>query len=102
VNVTLKVLAFMSTHVAPLLPVSENWFVGQAAVAGPGITKVKWSAADVALVPPGLVTVTSTTPAACAGLTAVSSVSDWAVKLVAAVAPKWTEVTVLQKPAPVI
>jgi hypothetical protein len=37
---------------------------------GTGVTKVNWSAAEVALVFAPLVTVTSTVPAACAGLTA--------------------------------
>jgi hypothetical protein len=38
---------------------------------GPGVTNVNWSAAEVALVPPAVVTVTCTVPAASAGLTTV-------------------------------
>ncbi len=53
---------------------------------------MKWSAAEVALVPTGLVTVTSTVPAARGGETAVTSVELTTVKLVAAVVRKATEV----------
>jgi hypothetical protein len=60
-----------------------------------------WSAADVALVPAGVVTVTSTIPTACAGDVAVMLVSLLKVKFVAAVAPKLTAVTPV-KPVPVI
>ncbi len=42
---------------------------------GNGTAKVNWSAALVALVPPGLVTRTSTTPAARAGAVAVICVA---------------------------
>ena len=62
---------------------------------------MKWSAFDVALVPPGPVTLTSTVPFAWAGLVAVIWVSESTVKLVAAVAPKSTAVA-LQNPDPVI
>ncbi len=53
---------------------------------------MNWSAAEVALVPTGLVTVTSTIPAARGGETAVTSVELTTVKLVAAVVRKATEV----------
>ena len=46
--------------------------------------------ADVALVPPGVVTVTSTGPAACAGVVAVICVFEFTVTLLAAVSPKLT------------
>jgi hypothetical protein len=65
-----------------------------------GVRYVKWSAAEVALVPLGVVTVTSTWPAVCAGLVAEIEESELNVK-VAEVAPKWTEVTPV-KPQPVI
>src|ERR1700747_1889507 len=44
----------------------------------------------MALVPPGVVTVTSTKPAACAGATALSWVADTNVTKVDAVAPNFT------------
>jgi len=53
---------------------------------------VNRSAAVVRLVPPGVVTVTSTVPAPRAGETAVTSVALTTVKLVAAVVRKATEV----------
>ncbi len=52
-------------------------------------TKVNWSAGEVALVPPAVVTVTSTVPAP-AGEVAVIEVALFTVKLVAAVAPNFT------------
>jgi hypothetical protein len=52
---------------------------------------VNWSAADVALVPPGVVTVTSTVPAP-AGEVAVICVALLTVNVVAAVAPNFTAV----------
>ena len=53
---------------------------------GVGLAYVYLSPAPVGLVPPGLVTVTSTVPAP-AGVTAVREVFDTTVKFVAAVAP---------------
>src|SRR5678816_2751913 len=55
----------------------------------------------VALVPEGVVTVTSTVPAACAGDTAVICVALSTVKLAAFVAPNFTDVAPV-KPLPVI
>jgi hypothetical protein len=60
---------------------------------------VNWSAADVAEVPPGLVTRRSTVPAP-AGDVAVIDVAELTVKLVAAVAPKVTAVAPVN-PVPV-
>jgi hypothetical protein len=57
--------------------------------------------AEVALVPPTLVTVMSTVPAACAGEVAVMEVALLTVNVVAAVAPKLTAVAPV-KPVPVI
>src|SRR3989454_7801350 len=51
---------------------------------------VNWSEVEVGLVPDGVVTTTSTVPAAWAGLTAVMVVSLTTLKLVAAVAPNFT------------
>ena len=62
-------------------------------------TKVYWSAALVALVPPAVVTRTSTVPEP-AGAVAVIWVALLTVKPVAAVAPKVTAV-VPEKPVPV-
>ena len=49
-----------------------------------------WSEEDNALVPPRVITRTSTTPAACGGATAVICVAPLTVKLVAAVEPNST------------
>ena len=57
---------------------------------------VNWSAELVALVPPGVVTVTSTAPAAPAGDTAVICVADFTVKLVAFAAPNFTAVAAVR------
>ena len=51
------------------------------------------SAAELTLVPAGVVTVTSTVPCGSAGVTAVICWSDTKVKVVASVAPNLTEVT---------
>ena len=53
---------------------------------------MNWSPPWLGLVPNGVVTLTSTTPAACAGLVVVIFVSEFTVKVGAAVAPKCTEV----------
>ena len=57
------------------------------------------SATETALVPPAVVTVTSTTPAASAGVVAVINVALFTVKLEAAVAPNFTLVAPV-KPVP--
>jgi hypothetical protein len=51
---------------------------------------LKWSFVEIALVPDGTVTVTSTVAAVCAGDTAVIEVDEFTVKLLAAVAPNMT------------
>ena len=62
-----------------LMPVTVGW-----------ATYVNWAAAEVAEVPPAVVTVTSTLPAACAGLVAVSVVAEVTATLVAVLPPKLT------------
>ena len=53
---------------------------------------MNWSAADVADVPPAVVTVTSTVPVAPAGEVAVMDVAELTVNPVALVAPNFTAV----------
>jgi hypothetical protein len=62
---------------------------------------VKTSAAPVALVPPGVVTVTSTEPAPAEGAVAVICVALLSVKVAAGAAPNLTAET-LVKPVPVM
>jgi hypothetical protein len=62
---------------------------------------VNWSLVPVALVPPGVTTVMSYVAAAFAGETAVMLVALCTVKLLAAVAPKFTAVAPV-KPPPVM
>jgi len=62
---------------------------------------VNWSAEDVALVPPTVVTVTWTVPADPAGEVTVIWVAESTITLAAAVAPKCTD-GVPVKPVPVI
>jgi hypothetical protein len=64
-------------------------------------TKVNWSPALVALVPPAEVTVTSTLPPPAVGETAVIDVSPFTVGVAAGVPPKLTPVA-LVNPVPVI
>jgi hypothetical protein len=92
-----KLVPVMVTGMPP--PVGPD--VGATAVTVGGAAKVNWSLALVGEVPLGLVTVTSTVPAAWAGEVLVISVSETTVKDAAGVAPKWTEVAVV-KLVPVI
>ena len=64
-------------------------------------TYVNWSAGVIALVPPGVMTLTSTVPAVPAGEVAVILVAEFTVKAVAAVFPKLTAVTSIN-PVPLI
>ena len=75
--------------------------VGLTLVTAGPVTKVNWSPAPVALVPPAVVTVMSTVPAAWAGVVAVMDVALLTVKLVAAVPPKLTAVAPVN-PVPVM
>ncbi len=59
------------------------------------------SAGEVALVPPGVVTMTSTVPAGPAGEVAVTDVAEPTVKVVAPFEPKLTPVAPM-KPVPVM
>ena len=61
-----------------------------------------WSLLDVAEVPPGVVTVMSTSPDPPAGLFAVIDVALLTVNVVAAVPPNLTVVEPITKPVPVI
>jgi hypothetical protein len=62
---------------------------------------MKWSAGEVAEVPPAVVTVTSTVPAAWAGEVVVILVFETTLNDAAAVVPKWTDVAAM-KLVPVI
>ena len=66
---------------------------GLTAVTVGGLWYVKWSAVLVEEVPPGEMTWTSIVPAASAGEVAVMLVAELIVKIVAAMAPKFTAET---------
>jgi hypothetical protein len=87
--------------IATLVPPAVGPAFGFTFVTMGPFAYVYWSPAPVALVPPGVVTVTSTVPAACAGAVAVIDVSLLTVKVVAAVAPKLTALAPV-KPVPVM
>src|SRR5438093_929159 len=74
------------------VPPAAGPAVGFTDVTVGASTKVNTSKNDVADVPPTVVTVTSTPPAACAGDTAVIELSVSTVKLAAFIAPNFTEV----------
>lgn len=61
-----------------------------------GLLYLKWSLRVIALVPLGVVTVTSIVPTAPGGDTAVSEVSEFTLKSVAAVEPNLTVVVPLR------
>ena len=98
-----------STAVAPVkaipvivtvLPPDSGPAVGLMLVTVGVAVYVNWSAGEVADIPPGVVTVTSTTPVP-GGSSAVIVVSETTVKLVAGVMPKSTAVAPV-KAVPVI
>ena len=109
---TKKLLALVVpnfTIVAPLRVVPKTLTVVPPASGPPeGTTevtvgaawKVNWSLAEVAEVPPGVVTVMSMTPAASAGDVAFIEVEDNTEKLLAATGPNLTAETFV-KPVPV-
>jgi hypothetical protein len=75
--------------------------VGEMLVTAGAVWNVYWSVAGLAeLVPTGVVTVTSTGPSACAGVTVVIEVSLLTIKFEAFVAPYLTLVAPV-KPVPV-
>src|SRR6478735_5284050 len=109
VNVVAAV-APKSTAVAPVKPVpvivtevppAVGPEFGLTLVTVGAATNVNWSLAEVALVPPVVVTVMSTVPAAWAGDVAVIDVALLTVNVVAAVAPKLTAVAPVN-PVPVM
>jgi hypothetical protein len=75
-----------------VVPPAVGPLVGETEVTVGAATKVNWSAALAAVVPPGVVTVTSTVPVDSAGETAVMLVSELIVKLVALTEPNWIAV----------
>ncbi len=81
---------------SPPVPPAVGPLAGAIPVTVGAPTKVNWSAGEVALVPPGVVTVTSTVPAPSAGEVAVMEVALLTVKLVAAVAPNDTAVAAVK------
>jgi hypothetical protein len=83
------------------VPPAAGPLFGETLVTAGAATKVNWSPALVALVPPIDATVTSTVPAACAGDDAVIDVSLLTVKVVADEPPKLTA-EAPAKPVPVI
>ena len=83
------------------VPPAPGPAVGEIDVTVGGATYVYWSATVVADVPPTVVTVTSTVPAAPAGAVAVIEVSELTVKPSAFAAPNFTAVAP-KKPVPVI
>src|SRR5450830_673706 len=91
-----KVTAVAPTRFAPLMvtlmPPAAGPDVGEILLTVGAATYVNWSAALVALVPPPVVTLTSTVPEP-AGAVAVICVALLKVKLLAAVPPKVTAVT---------
>jgi hypothetical protein len=96
----MKLVPVIPTEVPPN---AEPLVTVRPLTVGTGTKYVKWSAALVALVPPAVVTVTSTVPAlALGGETAVMLVAEFTVTLVAAVPPKATVVAPGIKLAPAI
>src|SRR5579863_756567 len=83
-----KLVPVMVTDVPPEV---GPWFGLTALTVGPPETRVYWSKLDVAEVPDGLVTVTSTVPLPD-GAVAVIDVAELTVNVVAGVDPKFTAV----------
>jgi hypothetical protein len=76
--------------IVTLVPPAAEPVFGLTFVTVGAATNVNWSAALVADVPPVVTTVTSTVPALSAGEVAEIDVSEFTVKLAAAVPPKLT------------
>ena len=83
-----KVVPVIVTGVPPAIGPD----VGETALTVGSATNLKWSAGEVAEVPPAVVTVTSTVPAAWAGEVVVILLLESTVKEAAAVVPKCTAV----------
>jgi hypothetical protein len=84
------------------VPPAARPLIGDIAVIVGTATYVNWSALLVALVPPAVVTVTSsTTPALPAGEVVVMDVAEVTVKLLAATDPNFTDVALVRS-VPVI
>ena len=77
--------------IVTVVPPAAGPLVGLRAVTAGAASELNWSAAEVADVPAGVVTVTSTVPVP-AGLTAVTVVAFTTVTSVAGVVPKSTAV----------
>jgi hypothetical protein len=112
-EVTVKVALVVpkSTAVAPVkfvpvmlteVPPAAAPETGLTAVTVGGVTYVKPSAALVAEVPPEVVTVTSTVPAACVGVVTEQLVVVEQLTPVPAVDPKLTVVAPVTNPVPVM
>ncbi len=90
-----KPTAMASVKLVPVIltvvPPDVSPATGLTAVIVGAVSYVNWSAAEVALVPTGVVTVTSTLPAAPPGAVTVIDVAEAAV-MVPAVVPKLTAV----------
>src|SRR5690349_16474111 len=85
------VVKFVPVIVTELLPaVAPALGLTDVTVGSARSEKLNTSFALVADGPPGVVTTTSTSPATCAGVTAVIVVAFWTVKLAAEVPPKLT------------
>jgi hypothetical protein len=85
-----------------VVPPPSGPAVGEIAVTVGGTPKVNRSAAEMAEAPTGVVTLTSTVPAACAGEVAVQVVVDEQLTAVPAVPPKSTVVEPAANPVPVM
>jgi hypothetical protein len=93
----LKFVPLIVTDVPPAVgPEVGDSELTVGAGTGGGATEVNWSAVAVALVPFGVVTVTSWAPAPSAGATAVIRVDDDELKLMAGTVPKSTLVAPLK------
>ena len=78
------------------VPPAARPLIGDIAVIVGTATYVNWSALLVALVPPAVVTVTSTVPTLPAGEMAVMDIAELTVKLLAATEPNITDVAPLK------
>lgn len=99
-NVTALAPVNPEPEIAMVLPPTVEPCIGLMPEIAGAATNEYRSAAVVALVPLGVVTVTSTAPAECAGTVAVNVVPEATLKFVAGVEPKATAET-LVKPEPV-